>query len=136
MTNQNQQKETSEWPTEGTPLVADVQAPGFLPVTEESLDMIIERLVPALNPNKIILFGSYSYGVPSSDSDVDLLVVLETSDRPVDRYLSVSSLLRPRPFPLDLLIKTPGEITQALAHGDSFIGEILTQGRVLYERTD
>ena len=124
------------WPLAGTPVVADVQSPGFLPVTEEALSTIVQRLVPALHPHKIIVFGSYIYGTPALDSDVDLLVILDTEARPVDRYLSVSSLLRPRPFPLDILVKTPEEITRAVATGDPFIVEILTQGRVLYERAD
>jgi predicted nucleotidyltransferase len=113
-----------------------VQPSGFLPVTEESLAVIVQRLVPALKPHKIIVFGSYSYGAPSPDSDLDLLVIADTQARPVDRYLRVSSLLRPRPFPLDILVKTPEEIKQAFAQGDPFIVEILTQGRVLYERAE
>jgi predicted nucleotidyltransferase len=131
---QSAMKEAVSWPVVGTPVVADVQAPGFLPVTEDALSAIVERLVPALNPHKIIVFGSYVYGVPTPDSDVDLLVILDTQDRPVDRYLSVSRLLRPRPFPLDIVVKTPEEITRAIAHEEPFIVEILTQGRVLYER--
>jgi hypothetical protein len=49
----------------------------------------------------------------------------------VDRYLRVSRLLRPRPFPLDLLVKTPAEIAQALERNDAFMREIIAQGRVL-----
>jgi len=124
------------WPVGGTPVVANVQPPGFVPVTEEVLGEIVYRLVSALHPQKIILFGSYVYGTPSDDSDVDLLIILDTQARPVDRYVSVSRLLRPRPFPLDLLVKTPTEIAQALAQGDDFISEIVTQGRVLYEHSD
>jgi len=130
----NKTNEDMLWPTSGTPVVADVQPPGFLPVTEEALTVIVQRLVPALHPHKIIVFGSYIYGAPSPDSDLDLLVIVDTSARPVDRYLRVSRLLRPRPFPLDILVKTPEEIKQAFAQGDPFIVEILTQGRVLYER--
>ena len=70
------------------------------------------------------------------DSDVDLLVIMETDARPVDRYISVSRLIRPRPFPLDLLVKTPQEIVQAVAQGDPFLCELMGYGRVLYERTD
>jgi uncharacterized protein len=124
------------WPVGGAPVVANVRPPGFVPVTEEVLGEIVHRLVSALHPQKIILFGSYVYGTPSDDSDVDLLVILDTQARPVDRYVSVSRLLRPRPFPLDLLVKTPAEIAQAVARGDDFIREIVTQGRVLYERAD
>jgi uncharacterized protein len=117
-------------------VVAGVQPSGFAPVTEEALAAIVHRLVTGLHPHKIVLFGSYGYGTPTADSDVDLLVIVDTPTRPVDRYLRVSRLLRPRPFPLDLLVKTPEEITQALKKEDPFMREITTQGRVLYERAD
>jgi predicted nucleotidyltransferase len=113
-----------------------VQPPGFLPVTEEILAEIVRRLIAVLDPQKIILFGSYVYGSPSRDSDVDLLVIMRTTAQPVDRYVAVSRALRPRPFPLDILVKTPEEIAAALAKGDGFIQEIVTRGRVLYARCD
>ena len=124
------------WPVEGTPVVTGVQPPGFAPVTEEVLQAMAHRLVTGLHPHKIILFGSYVYGTPTADSDVDLLVIVDTQAPPVDRYLCVSRLLRPRPFPLDLLVKTPDEIAQALDRNDAFMREIMAQGRVLYERCD
>jgi uncharacterized protein len=124
------------WPAGGTQLVAGVQSPGFTPVIEEILAEIVRRIVTVLHPERIILFGSYAYGTPSDHSDVDLLVMLETHARPADRYQAVSRLIRPRPFPLDILVKTADEITRALAKGDSFICEIVTQGRMLYARSD
>jgi predicted nucleotidyltransferase len=117
-------------------IVANVQASGFTPVTKRTLNEIVRRIVGELCSEKIILFGSYGYGSPTNDSDVDLLVIMETNDRPADRYLAVSRLIRPRPFPLDILVKTPAEITQALAKGDFFIREIVTKGQTLYERPD
>jgi hypothetical protein len=60
---------------------------------------------------------------------------MDTSARPVDRYLRVSRLLRPHPFPLDLLVQTPEAIAQALAREDAFVHAITPRGRVLYERT-
>ena len=126
---------TDHWPRGNTPLVAGVQPPGFTSVTEEVLAEIVHRIVTALHPEKIVLFGSYAYGRPLDDSDVDLLVILETRDRPIDRYLAVSRLLRPRPFPLDILVKTPDEVRLGLEQGNAFIREIITQGRVLYERS-
>jgi uncharacterized protein len=129
-------RRANRWPIRGTPVVAGVQPPGFAPVTEEALQEIVHRLVTGLHPHKIILFGSYVSGTPTADSDVDLLVIVDTQARPVDRYLRVSRLLRPRPFPLDLLVKTPKEIEQALAKDDAFMREITAQGRVLYERAD
>lgn len=128
--------DASRWPAGGTHLVPGIQPPGFAPVTEEALAEIVRRMVDALHPEKIILFGSYAYGTPSNDSDVDLLVIMETEARPSDRYLAVSRLVCPRPFPLDIVVKTPDEISQALEKGDSFVRELITQGRVLYERSD
>ena len=101
-----------------------------------SAEEIVHRLVTGLHPHKIVLFGSYVYGTPTADSDVDLLVIVDTQARPVDRYLRVSRLLRPRPFPLDLLVKTPQEVAQALDRDDAFMREIMARGRVLYERSD
>jgi predicted nucleotidyltransferase len=129
-------EEKVRWPAGGTCLAPGVQPPGFLPVTEEILAEIVHRLVAALDPEKIILFGSYVYGSPSRDSDVDLLVILQTTARPVDRYVAVSHAIRPRPFPLDILVKTPDEIAAAVAKNDSFIQEIVTRGRILYARLD
>jgi predicted nucleotidyltransferase len=123
----------NHWPVGGTPLVAGVQPYGFAPVTEEALAEIVRRIVTTLQPEKIILFGSYAYGTPSGDSDIDLLVVLDTPARPAERYLCVSRLLRPRPFPLDIVVRTPAEIARALEKGDAFINQLVTQGRELYE---
>ncbi len=107
---------------------------GFRIPVAEALPAAVQRLVAALQPEKIILFGSYAYGKPTVDSDVDLLVILETVATSTERYLSVSRLLYPRPFPVDILVRTPREIEQALHKGDFFIREITTQGKVLYER--
>jgi len=124
------------WPVEGIQLAPGVHPPGFAPVTHRALNEIVHRIVTELEPEKIILFGSYGYGTPTDDSDVDLLVIMGTDSRPAERYLAISRLIRPRPFPLDILVKTPDEIAQALDKGDFFIREIITQGRLLYERPE
>jgi predicted nucleotidyltransferase len=90
--------------------------------------------VDELSPEKIILFGSYAYGSPTPHSDVDLLVILKTNASPKERSWNVSRLLLPRPFPVDILVKTPREIEKALKSGDFFLQEVLSRGKVLYER--
>ncbi len=82
-----------------------------------------------------MLFGSYAYGAPTADSDVDLLVILDTDAPRRERSWLVSRWLIPRPFPVDILVKTPQEIEQALAGRDFFIQEIMAHGKVLYERS-
>jgi predicted nucleotidyltransferase len=87
-------------------------------------------------PRKIVLFGSYAYGSPTEDSDVDLLVVM---DRTRHRGERMSLRIRhtiPASFPLDLLVRTPGFISQRMTWGDAFTREILTKGKVLYEAAD
>ncbi|GAB4541911.1 MAG: hypothetical protein Fur002_11200 [Anaerolineales bacterium] len=101
----------------------------------KSLRPAIQKVVAELNPEKIILFGSYAYGVPNPHSDVDLLIIMKTRDALKDRSWAVSRLLLPRPFPVDILVKTPLEVKKALASGDFFLKEILTRGKILYERS-
>jgi predicted nucleotidyltransferase len=100
----------------------------------ETLPVAVQRIVRELAPEKIILFGSYAYGSPTSDSDVDLLIVMETDAPSKERSWAVSRLLLPRPFPVDILVKTPQEIARALTKGDFFVREIIERGKVLYER--
>jgi predicted nucleotidyltransferase len=101
---------------------------------EESLEDIKVRLVRELNPQQIILFGSHAYGRPGVDSDVDLLIIMDSHERPVARAAMVSRLLRPRPFPIDILVRTPEEIRYRLEIGDQFMREIFERGRVLYDQ--
>lgn len=112
----------------------DVTPTGFSATVAETLPEAVQRIVQTLQPEKIILFGSYADGTSTPDSDVDLLVVMETDAPLVERHLAISRLLRPRPFPVDILVKQPEEIQRALEGSDFFIREILSRGQVLYER--
>jgi predicted nucleotidyltransferase len=114
----------------------DIHPTGFPPVSK-TLPQAIKRIVSELKPEKIILFGSYAYGNPTPDSDVDLLVVVETNGKSKEVYRAVSKLLYPRQFPVDIIIKTPKEVEEALKGGSDngfFIREILKKGKVLYDR--
>ena len=101
---------------------------------EDKLQQVTRRIVEVFDPQRIIVFGSYAYGQPTSDSDVDLLIVMESNERPATRATQVSKLLRPRPFPMDIMVRTPEEIQQRLEMGDYFIQEIIERGKLLYER--
>ncbi len=107
---------------------------GFPPVSK-TLPRAVKKIANALKPEKIILFGSYAYSNPTPDSNVNLLVVMETNATQKDRYLAVSRLLRPRQFPIDVIARTPKEIERALSNkGNFFLREIIVKGKVLYER--
>ena len=99
------------------------------------LDAIVQKLIKYFAPQKVILYGSYAYGNPEPDSDLDLLIIKETSERFIDRWQSVRRILSDptRMAPIETLVLTPGEISDRIARGDQFIAEILKKGRVLYE---
>jgi predicted nucleotidyltransferase len=103
-------------------------------VTRKLLREITERIVDAVNPEKIILFGSYAYGKPTLDSDIDLLVIMRSRQRPIERARAISDLFLHRRFGMDILVRTPGELKERLRIGDYFFREITQRGKVLYER--
>ncbi|MEJ5223887.1 MAG: nucleotidyltransferase domain-containing protein [Anaerolineales bacterium] len=105
---------------------------GFRPVAE-TLPQVIERLVQVLKPHKIILFGSYAYGHPTPDSDVDLLVIWDAPPTRRERAEWIAQALEGYYFPMDILSKTPAELAQEYGR-NFFLREILQRGQVVYER--
>lgn len=98
---------------------------------------IIYTLIEKYHPVKIILFGSYAYGVPDEDSDFDLLIIKNTDKkRRVDRFVEVKRLIfNPEiKIPISPIVLTNDEVNERLKMGDDFLEEILTKGKVLYER--
>ena len=75
----------------------------------------------ASRPEEIILFGSYAYGHPKPESDVDLLVIMDTPLRSRQQRLEISRALSPRPFPLDIIVRTPQELAERIVMGDLFL---------------
>ena len=113
-----------------------VRPTGFPPVAQ-TLPKAVKRIATELKPEKIILFGSYAYGNPTPDSDVDLLIVMETHGKEKEMYRVASRLLSPRQFPVDIIVKTPKEIEDAMRGGvvnGFFIREMINKGKVLYGR--
>jgi predicted nucleotidyltransferase len=95
---------------------------------------VIRRYARAIaeefQPDKIILFGSYAYGKPHKDSDVDLLVVMPARN-PHDQAVRIRWRLA-APFPLDLMVRTP----RRLHDGDLFLTQVVSKGKILYEKGD
>jgi len=91
-----------------------------------------QQIAEKFQPERIILFGSYAYGQPTEDSDVDLLVILPFDEMPVQKAIAIRRQIKSS-FPLDLIARTAEQIQKRLEMGDFFIQDIMEKGRVLYE---
>lgn len=101
-------------------------------ISQQQIDDITRRIASSYHPDRIILFGSYAYGNPSEDSDLDLLVVLPFEGRPVYKSIEILEMLHPT-VPLDLIVRTPEQLASRLAQHDFFLKEVIQKGKVLYE---
>ena len=101
-------------------------------VTQEQIISVVGKIVENINPEKIILFGSYADGKPNEDSDIDLLIIQNT-DAPINkRALEVRRCLRGSKIPMDILVYTVDEFKDQLTSKYSFISNITEKGKVLY----
>ncbi|NJD56322.1 MAG: nucleotidyltransferase domain-containing protein [Nitrospirae bacterium] len=96
------------------------------------IDKIKKSIVEKYSPEKIILFGSYAYGRPDRESDVDFLVVMPFSGKAVYKTVEILESVRPS-IPVDLIVRTPRQVEKRLAQNDFFLREIFKRGKVLYE---
>ena len=90
------------------------------------------RVAVHFHPERIVLFGSYAYGTPNADSDVDILVVMPTRNE-LNQAVRIDLACEPH-FPLDLVVRTPENMRWRLEEGDSFLREITSRRKVLYEK--
>lgn len=96
---------------------------------------LISRIVEKFQPKRIILFGSYAYGTPRPESDVDLLIVMETHMRETQQALEIRQHVNPL-FGVDIIVYKPSRLEERLKLGDSFLQEITEKGLVMYESPD
>lgn len=101
-------------------------------ITPEAIQAIVDQIVERFHPEKVILFGSYAYGTPNEDSDVDLLVVLETDENPLLTAARISATLD-HVFPIDVLVWEPKKLRESFERGGNFAREVLTEGKMIYE---
>jgi predicted nucleotidyltransferase len=95
---------------------------------------IVDTISKKYTPKKIILFGSYAYGEPAEDSDIDLFIIKNTNKRPIDRWIEVKRLLRDkgRMLAVSPIVYTEKEIEERLAIRDFFVEEVFEKGALLY----
>ncbi len=102
-------------------------------IAHDQIRALAERIVQEFQPDRIILFGSYAYGQPRSDSDIDLLVILPFEGKNFRKSLQILNRIKP-PFPVDLLARRPDDSARRYVEGDPLIREAFDRGIVLHER--
>lgn len=93
---------------------------------------VARQIAEQFKPQKIILFGSYARGNPRAESDVDLLVIMNTSLREVEQSIKICQQTEVR-FGLDLIVYTPKHLKERVKMGDWFLRDVIKEGKVLYE---
>ena len=105
-------------------------------VTKKDIQATCDDIVREFAPLQVILFGSYAYGTPTEDSDVDLLIVMDIPESETTRQAGEIWQRIPRRFSMDLLVRSPKEIAFRISHNDWFLREIAEKGEVLYGQLD
>ena len=105
-------------------------------ITREDIQATCDDIVREFSPLQVILFGSYAYGTPTEDSDVDLLVVMDVPESETSRQAGEILQRIPHRFSMDLLVRSPEEIAYRISHNDWFLREITEKGEVLYGCAD
>ena len=96
------------------------------------IESLSKQIAEEFRPDRIILFGSYAYGKPTDDSDVDLLVIMPFRGKSARKAAEILTRTIPK-FSVDILVRTQSQVRKRVAMDDWFMQEIVAQGRVLYE---
>lgn len=105
------------------------------PVSMRLIRKMTNQIVEKFNPDAIILFGSYADGNPNANSDVDLLVIMETPQGELETALEISRALQPLPFSVDIVARSRSVIERRKAMEAWFLREITQKGKILHART-
>ncbi|MFA5771289.1 MAG: nucleotidyltransferase domain-containing protein [Thermoplasmata archaeon] len=104
-------------------------------IKRSTINKIAEKIKNQYKPEKIILFGSYAWGKPTEESDIDLFIIKRTRMRPIDRRIQVRHIVNlRRMIAFSPVVFTPKEMKYLLEIGDPFIKEIMAMGKVLYAK--
>lgn len=93
-----------------------------------------DKIKEKFHPQKIILFGSYAYGMPNESSDLDFFIIMKTNLKTYKQAALIRQTLDESfgvNFPIDIVVKTPAEIEQRIEDGDFFITKIVKEGVAL-----
>lgn len=101
-------------------------------VNRQKIQAFVDEVARRFVPERVVLFGSYAYGQPNADSDVDLLIIMRHQGPGAEQAAHIRRTVRAG-FPMDLIVRSPATIRQRVKMGDSFVREIMEKGQVLHE---
>lgn len=101
-------------------------------ISRKDIKAFVNQIARRFRPSQVILFGSHAHGHPTSDSDVDLMVVIPHRG-PSAKVASRIRLACPRNFPLDMIVRSPAEVRRGVKSGDPFLTEVTSKGIILHE---
>jgi DNA polymerase sigma len=93
---------------------------------------LADKIVREFHPEKIILFGSHARGDAKPDSDVDLLVIMDSGQHPSRTAAEITNRVHPRNYGFDLIVRSPQMVRTRLQMNDWFMRDVMREGRVLY----
>ncbi len=99
---------------------------------QEKIKDVADKIAKEYKPEKIILFGSYAWGAPTEDSDVDLFIIKDSQDRRIERERAVREIIWGSGMAIDILVYTPEEIKRRLDLEDFFVEDIVKKGKIIY----
>ena len=102
-------------------------------ITQQKIKKICQVIAEKFKPEKIILFGSFAWGRPTFDSDVDLLIIKKTKKDFIQTQMKVRRIINGE-LPVDILVKTPAELEKRLRLRDFFFEDVIKKGKVIYEK--
>lgn len=105
--------------------------------TKTIINQIVQRIKNNLNPDKIILFGSYAYGNPRETSDIDILIVKDLNKNEIRKYRimakqTLRDIMIKNDIDIDVIIDSWERIRERIRIGDLFMKEIIEKGKVIY----
>lgn len=103
-------------------------------VTSERMQRVVDTIVRAVRPDKILVFGSCAHRAMKWDSDLDLFIEMDTDLPFPDRALAIRNLFDEVPCPLDVIVHTPEEVACWRDVPSSFVHKIFAEGRIVYDR--
>lgn len=101
-------------------------------LSKQNIKQIVDKIVDGLNPEKVILFGSYATGSATANSDLDLLIIMDSDKPSYKRSAAVRSLLWPPKVAMDILVYSPEEIEKVSGLPNHVVTDAFKTGKVLY----